>query len=431
MTLEQTRQLGIEFERRVSTILPDKEYSNKLDTQTIYSFLNQYQSQYIHTMYRGLDQIEPSTKLSAHVERVLQSMLKTQVLDKIDDSSDFSITYDDTWVSDSGRSITYTVPEDYYMYVRSVSNVTSTFSWVGSNNSVQVLPNTLTSQNDVWKLMETPHNTLRILRYPAAVMSSYLPPKEITKERTIHKEKTYYDPVDMKKVTFPGKVIRGLQNCYSIKASTLLDIDDNILYKSYNESEGVQFTDSVKVFIPSLSSNENYNKPLYWVQCSSLTISAIAEAYSNSTESIPNYQEKYNEYTDIERYLRYNQDVDILIASENLNPLYIKKTQHYTTVSYIKHIEERPTLTVIHDRYTTIKNVKLLYYKEPQYFDTISETPCELPMDCFDDLVSGAVQLYISYVRGGIRQQEEEGRRERAQQRQNEKEAERERKNEQ
>jgi len=156
------------------------------------------------------------------------------------------------------------------MYVRSVSNVTSTFSWKGSTDSVDVLPNVFTSQTDVWKLMETPHNKLRILRYPAAILSPY----------------------------------------------TITEGND-----------------------------------------------------------------------------------------------------------------DKPTLTIIHDRYTTIKDVKLLYYKEPTYFDIMTSTPCELPMDCFDDLVTGAVELYINYVRGGIRQQEEDGRKQRAAQRQAEREAEQERRN--
>ena len=148
------------------------------------------------------------------------------------------------------------------MYVRSVSNVTSTFSWKGSVDSIDVLPNVFTSQTDVWKLMETPHNKLRILRYPAAILSPY---------------------------------------------NIIEDVDGNT---------------------------------------------------------------------------------------------------------------NKPTLTIIHDRYTTIKDVQLLYYKEPTYFDIMTSTPCELPMDCFDDLVTGAVELYINYVRGGIRQQEEEGRKQRAAQRQ-------------
>lgn len=271
MTLNQTRQLGIEFERRVQTILPATETVAKLDTETIYSFLNQYQQKYVHDIYRGLDKIESGTRLATHVERVLQSMLKSAKLED-SETNDYSINYDNTGISDCARSKTFAVPNDYQMYVRSVSNVTSTFSWKGDENSVDILPNVFTSQTDVWKLMETPHNKLRILRYPAAVLSPYT----------------------------------------------------------------------------------------------------------------------------------------IMEGSEHDN---------------------KPTLTVIHDRYTTIKDVKLLYYKEPLYFDIMTSTACELPMDCFDDLVTGAVELYIGYVRGGIRQQEEDGRKQRAAQRQAEREAEQERKN--
>jgi hypothetical protein len=40
MTLEDTRRLGMEFERRVQTMIPEKQFLEKLDTETIYSFLN-------------------------------------------------------------------------------------------------------------------------------------------------------------------------------------------------------------------------------------------------------------------------------------------------------------------------------------------------------------------------------------------------------
>ena len=41
-----------------------------------------------------------------------------------------------------------------------------------------------------------------------------------------------------------------------------------------------------------------------------------------------------------------------------------------------------------------------MYYAEPKHFDVLTSTPCELPMDCFDDLVTGAIELYIQYVSG-------------------------------
>ena len=259
MTLNETRQLGIEFERRVQTLIPEREL-DKLDTETIYSFLNQYQDKYVHEIYRGLDQVPAGTKLSAHIEAVLQAMLR-EVTVSADPEKMESINAEANiedpngiTISDTGRSIIYKLPETFYMYLRSVSNVSTTFSFRTSANSnsapIRVLPNELVSQSDVWKLIETPHNTLRILRHPAAVLSQ-----------------------------------------------------------------------KQKFSVPSAEEGQ-----------------------------------------------------------------YVAK--------------EFPTLTVIYDQYTTPLGIKLLYYAEPKRFDVMTSTACELPMDVFEDLVSGAVDLYIQYAAG-------------------------------
>ena len=259
MTLQETRELGIEFERRIQTMIPEKEY-DKLDTETIYSFLNQYQDKYVHDIYRSLDRVPENSKLAAHVESVLQSLIATQNLKVADnqayDANTNQLT-DDNGISivDTARSYTFQLDSDYYMYIKSVSEVTSTYSFksAGSNDeqlAIRILPNVLVSQNDVWKLIETPHNSLRILKYPAVVL------------------------------------------------------------------------------------NEKYNS--------------------------------------------------------------------------------KRTITVIFDQYTTIKGIRVMYYKEPQHFDIMTSTPCELPNVVFEDLVSGAVDLYVQYVAGAEarkRQQDEAARR--------------------
>lgn len=243
MTLEQTRQLGIEFERRIQTMIPETEFSDKLDTETIYSYLNQYQDKYVHDIYRNLDTVPSGTKLSAHIESILQSMLTSVTLNVADAEDNTNGAIQDAngiTIIDTARSITFTLPKDFYMYLRSVSNVTKTFSFKSEKRAAQtpirVIPNTLISQSEVWKLIETPHDSLRILRYPAAVLNQY---------------------------------------------------------KGTN-----------------------------------------------------------------------------------------------------------PTISVIYDRYTEVCGIKLLYYKQPQHFDLMTSTPCELPSDAFDDLVSGAVDLYVQYVAG-------------------------------
>ena len=181
MTLEQTRQLGIEFERRIQTMIPEKEFIDKLDTETIYSYLNQYQDKYIHDIYRNLDNIPSGTKLSAHIESVLQSMLTSTTIsvEDAEDNTSGAAINDPNGLSiiDTARSITFKLPTDFYMYLRSVSNVTKTFSFKSQSSSeatpIRVIPNMLMSQSDVWKLVETPHDSLRILRYPAAVLNTY------------------------------------------------------------------------------------------------------------------------------------------------------------------------------------------------------------------------------------------------------------------
>lgn len=228
MTLNETRQLGIEFERRIQTMIPEKEF-DKLDTETIYSFLNQYQDRYIHDIYRNLDNIQSGTKLSSHVDSVLQTLLKTSELTAAGNSNPI----------DTPLSIVCELPPDFDMYVRSTSIVSDTYNFKVSNNTNQglkIIPNQFVSQNDAYKLFETPNNTLRILRQPAAILSK-----------------------------------NNVGKC---------------------------------------------------------------------------------------------------------------------------------TLTVIHDRYTNIQKVGLTYYAKPTYFDIMTSTECELPIDVFDDIVSGAIDLYIQYVAG-------------------------------
>lgn len=277
MTLDETRQMGIEFERRVQTMIPEKELLEKLDTETIFSFLNQYQDKYIHDIYRSLDAIPSGSKISAHVESVLQSLLERKWVD-IDDGGVVKANTDiEDWngipVMNSGRSVIYPLPDDFYLYLRSVSKVGKTFSFrsnaTDKQSPLRILPNELISQSDAWTLVETPHDTLRILRRPAAILSN---------------------------------VVAGS-----------------------SEEEGFSKANSI---------------------------------------------------------------------------------------------------TVIYDQYTEPLGIELLYYKEPRHFDLMTSTACELPMDAFDDLVTGALELYIQYVSGAEanRRRQQEAMRQQARQQNNDNE---------
>ena len=58
------------------------------------------------------------------------------------------------------------------------------------------------------------------------------------------------------------------------------------------------------------------------------------------------------------------------------------------------------TIDVFCDRYTTPITFGLTYYKVPKYMDLMKSQPCELPMDAFEDLVTGALDLYVQFAAG-------------------------------
>lgn len=223
--------------------MPDKEYFNKLDTDTIYSFLNQYQDKFITEIYKSLDKLESGSKISSHVESVLQS-LYTGTTISVTNAKVNNLNYNNTSEIDTSRSITWELPDGYY--IRSVSNVSSTYNHNGtSTQMLKVLPNKMVSQIEVDKFLESPYDSLRILRQPIAVLNT--------------------------------------------------------------------------------------------------------------------------------------------------------------------HISDKPTITCIYDRYTNVDSIRIMYYKKPSHFSILVDNkPCELPMKVFDDLVTGAVNLYIQYVIGGAKKDEKQ-----------------------
>lgn len=344
MSIEETRQLGVEFERRIQTMIPEKEF-DKLDTETIYSFLNQYQDKYVHDIYRSLDQIPSGTKLSAHVEAVLQAMLDDVEI-KTDegaiDMTDSAIEDPNGVIMDTGRSIIYPLPETFYMYVRSVSNVTETFSFksstVENNYKIRVVPNELVSQNDVWKLIETPHNSLRILRHPAAVLSK-------RQEFSIPTGNYVYTFRDVSRnipnPPEPDFQVTG-ENTGAIIPFTL-----NHGITSFTEAQMVTYIGQSAV---DFIKNQATDGSVFELTIPDHDFQMPCRISVNVSQEIQNYQ--------------------------------------------------RPSITVIYDQYTTPLGIKVLFYKEPAHFDLMTSTPCELPMDVFDDLISGAVDLYVQYAAG-------------------------------
>lgn len=154
MTLQETRQLGIEFERRVQTMIPEKEFVDKLDTETIYSYLNQYQDKLIHDLYKLLDQV-PQSNSQTYIETLLNSMLTTYTGDYMTN------IYDPKYYTYCGVNL----PGNFGLYVDSNSLVNSSYRFGGKDGKGTVT-NKLVSVKDASKAIPKPQDDMKILREP-------------------------------------------------------------------------------------------------------------------------------------------------------------------------------------------------------------------------------------------------------------------------
>lgn len=200
MTLLETRQLGIEFERRVQIMIPQKEILEKLDSETIYSFLNQYQDKLIHDLYKTVDQI-PTSNTETYIETLLNGMMETVTL-----------------TPSSTRPICRCeLPANFGLYIKSYSNVSSSYRMDGQTGA-GTIPNELISVKDVNKLISRPQDSLRILRSPivwladdnglGALYDRYTQPNTILLE--YYKVPNYMNPMTSTACELPMEMFEEL-----------------------------------------------------------------------------------------------------------------------------------------------------------------------------------------------------------------------------
>lgn len=184
MTLQETRQLGIEVERRLQTILPTFKLENKIDTEDIYAFLNQFQKQYIDELYRQNDNVASGSRTAVLIEDLLRTLTTHETL--LNGASDGSADV---------RNTVFTLPNNYYAYVRSVSSITGNYKNPVLSAKVS---NVLVKQPEANSIINQAYDQHRILRNPVAVL-------EQGKIKIIHDEYTTINNVDITYIKLPAE----------------------------------------------------------------------------------------------------------------------------------------------------------------------------------------------------------------------------------
>lgn len=179
MTQEQTRQLGIEFERRIQLMYPNFELKEKLTTDTIYSMLSEFQNQFVKSLFLSEDQVQSGTRRQRWVTDITKLLTKRDTIDSKESNTD-------------SYSSEFVVPPDYFLYIRSNSLISE--SYKGKLDNLQVIPNSTIKQDDVSKVVISHFNNHGIIRYPLVVLEDNNNNGII---RVIHDEYTKINKLDL------------------------------------------------------------------------------------------------------------------------------------------------------------------------------------------------------------------------------------------
>lgn len=389
MTLEETRQLGIEFERRLQTILPSTKIVDKIDTEDIYAFLNQYQNQFVKDLYLSQNSQQLSDRAQSRINDYLKSLY----------------TYTD-------------IQEKEYTYIKrdyKCANEAFFYEIQYPGQDFEIV-----TQLDLAECEDI--NTQNILSIGTGIAEWFQDKNKKTYDN-IH---IFYTPstktiqIEAVNKNFPANQLRKMVQITTpeyvlIKLnSSGLYLNGKLVYTADNEIIKNLFNQDVKyIQVGSVQgdtrSTATYAKLYYNIIRDSLDQFKVEDMnmYISSTSSI--YGSYLNPYTSDNKNVHNdvnNELVDIQTFQKLKSTIYNEHRILPNPIMTISGCDEQGTIfDVIHDEYTYIDSISVYYIKMPSFFTILGDgVACELPIECFDELIDGAIKLYISYKAGGSTQ---------------------------
>lgn len=175
------RMMQMEFERRITLMNPAFELKEKLTSDTIFAFLNAYTERYVRNNYLQEDLVQDGTRAQKKNADALKGLIVRTVLSAAEKDTENTDVCTSKWI----------LPDDYFLYIRSNSKVSSTYKGKVANiahvdvdddenadiddngaiDFLETVPNMTIREDDVEKILSTYYNRA-ILRSPYIVLNA-------------------------------------------------------------------------------------------------------------------------------------------------------------------------------------------------------------------------------------------------------------------
>lgn len=150
------REMQIEFERSIQQVYPGFTTDNKLDSDTIFYYINVAQERYINKMYLQYDQSQKTGNANAKLLDVCKSLMLTKelIVNELNNTYAYSKSFE----------LPKLITDKFYLYLNSFCNITD------HNGNTTRSNNVLMSSTDINKILVTNINK-PILRNTCAVLN--------------------------------------------------------------------------------------------------------------------------------------------------------------------------------------------------------------------------------------------------------------------
>ena len=355
------REMQVEFERRITLMNPAFELKEKLTSDTIFSFLNAYTERFVRNNYLQEDQVQDGTRAQKKNADALKGLIVRTLLSK---------NQKDTLNTDV-NSEKFVLPADYFLYIRSNSRVSATYKGLVANIAHADVENSKATDyfmntevestgtnTDTWKFVYD-GDTMNII----FVDGTGLAPAAIDKLRF-----------------YVGSALVKVVDNYNVEltegtSGNIAKISFQLASLKFNKCELALDDDAVATF--SVTSYQEFSD-----------LDIDDDTTLDFLQVVPNATIRED---DVEK-----------VISTYFNRAILRSPYVVLNSGRADDVTDNTYLNVIHDTYTVIEAVDLVYYRKPKRFDVIGVDGvnvldhCELPENVHMELVEGAVEMFIT-----------------------------------